>query len=185
MQSQGCSLSRIMPGGSLVEAELPVSTVTALVPLLPSLVALIVAAPAATAVTSPLSFTVATEALLHDQMTTRPGSGVLSEVSVRALSCACPPSRIWAVAGLTFTTLTEAVTRVRKVCALSQAPIDSSAMTGAASGRQNLGMLMGARLESSQGVTAATRGPPLRRPPDVPTYVALRLHRYGLPLKRV
>ena len=146
MQSQGCSLIRIMPGGSLVEA-LPVSTVMALVPLFPSLVAVIVAEPAATAVTSPLSFTVATEALLLDQMTTRPGSGVFAEVSVRALSCACPPSRIWAVAGLTFTTFTEAVTRVRKICALSQAPVDSSAMTGAASRilrAQNRSIVMGA-----------------------------------------
>src|SRR5882762_1274031 len=147
MQSQGCSLIRIMPGGSLVEAELAVSTVMALVPLFPSLVAVIAAEPAATAVTSPLSSTVATEALLLDQTTTRPVSGVFSEVSVTALSCACAPGRIWAVAGLTFTTFTEAVTRIRKFCALSQAPVDSGAMTGAASRivrAQDLSIIMGA-----------------------------------------
>ena len=49
-------------------------TVTDAVPLLPSLVAVIVAEPGVTPETSPELFTVATDVLLLDQVTTRPDS---------------------------------------------------------------------------------------------------------------
>src|SRR5439155_25301820 len=71
------------PAALFAEAGLPVThatatlvTVIADVPLFPSLAAVIVADPAALLVTNPPAFTLATEVLLLDQVTTRPDSAL-------------------------------------------------------------------------------------------------------------
>src|SRR5437899_209537 len=81
-------------------------TVTVALPLCPSLVAVIVAEPAAAPVTEPLLVTVATEALLLDQDTTRPDSGVPFASFGVATSCTVAPTKTDAAAGLTLTDAT-------------------------------------------------------------------------------
>src|SRR6266566_701156 len=73
----------VWPAGTLAGAGLTVTdatgtlvTVIADVPLFPSLAAVIVADPAALLVTNPPVFTLATEVLLLDQVTTRPDSAL-------------------------------------------------------------------------------------------------------------
>src|SRR5436190_20290733 len=86
----------------------PVDAVTVMLalPLCPSLVAVIVAEPAVTPLTSPLPFTVATDVLLLDQVTTRPVSGLpLASFGV-AVSCAVCPTCTLAGDGLTLTVAT-------------------------------------------------------------------------------
>src|SRR3989441_712380 len=84
----------------------PAVTVIAAEPVCPSLVAVIVAVPATTPPTSPLPFTVATDALLVAHVTTRPPSGVpLASFGV-AVSCVVAPTGTLAVAGLTATDAT-------------------------------------------------------------------------------
>src|SRR5947208_681074 len=82
-------------------------TVIADVPLWPSLVAVMVTGPpAATPVTSPLPFTLATVALLADQVTVRPVNTLpLASVSVAVSGCVCPACTL-AAAGLTVTEAT-------------------------------------------------------------------------------
>jgi len=76
------------------------------VPLCPSLVAVIVAVPATTPLTRPLPFTVATDVLLLDHVTTRPVRGLpLASFGV-AVSCTVWPAATLAVAGLTVTDAT-------------------------------------------------------------------------------
>src|SRR5438552_18671955 len=87
--------------GSGVPPLLGVVTVIAAPALLPSLVAVIVAPPTATAVTRPLPLTVATEASLVDQATTRPANPFPCESLGVAVSCTVCPSAILATAGLT------------------------------------------------------------------------------------
>src|SRR6266513_3110686 len=99
-------------GLTVTEATGTGVTVIADVPLLPSDVAVIVAEPATTPLTSPLPFTVATEVLLLDQVTTRPVSGLpLASFGV-AVSCrVCPTARL-AGDGLTVTVATGTVVTV-------------------------------------------------------------------------
>src|SRR2546425_8849692 len=81
-------------------------TVIVAVPVWPSLVAVIVAAFAATADTRPLALTVATDALLVVQVTTRPVSGLpLASFGV-AVSCTVCPACTLADAGLTVSDAT-------------------------------------------------------------------------------
>jgi len=95
-------------------------TVTVAVPVLPSLVAVIVAAPAATADTRPLALTVATDALLVVQITTRPDSGLPPASFAVAVSCTVCPTCALAVAGLTVTDATG--TRVTVIAAPPACP---------------------------------------------------------------
>src|SRR6266513_2125634 len=99
-------------GLTVTEATGTGVTVIADVPPLPSDVAVIVAEPATTPLTSPLPFTVATEVLLLDQVTTRPVSGLpLASFGV-AVSCrVCPTARL-AGDGLTVTVATGTVVTV-------------------------------------------------------------------------
>src|SRR5438046_1880423 len=86
----------------------PVDAVTVMLalPLCPSLVAVIVAEPAVTPLTSPLPFTVATDVLLLDQVTTRPVSGLpLASFGV-AVSCTVCPATTLPGDGLTVTEAT-------------------------------------------------------------------------------
>jgi hypothetical protein len=89
-----------------------VVTVIAAVPLRPSLKAVTVAAPAATPVTRPLPVTVATDALLVVQVTTRPDSGLPPASFGVAVSCVVCPICTLAVAGLTVTEATGTVVTV-------------------------------------------------------------------------
>src|SRR5712671_448898 len=109
MQFQDCSLIRIMPGGSLVDPELPVATVTALVPFCPSLEAVIVAGPANTPVTSPATFTVATGRLLLTHVTLRPVRTLPPASRSVVANCCVAPTGRFAVAGFTVTDATGAV----------------------------------------------------------------------------
>ena len=81
-------------------------TVIVAVPVWPSLVAVMVAAPAATADTRPLALTVATDALLVVQVTTRPDSGLPPASFGVAVSCTVCPACTLAVAGVTATDAT-------------------------------------------------------------------------------
>ena len=89
-----------------------VVTVIAAVPLCPSLVAVIVAAPAARAVTSPRSSTLATFALLVDQITARPVREFPLPSSGVAVSCTVCPTRAVAAGGVTTTWTTGGVVPV-------------------------------------------------------------------------
>src|SRR6266853_1794759 len=81
-------------------------TVMADVPLCPSLAAVIVADPAAPLVTNPPAFTLATEVLLLDQVTTRPVSALpLASFGVAVSWIVCP-CWILAEAGVTVTDAT-------------------------------------------------------------------------------
>src|SRR6266566_395335 len=93
-------------GLTVTDATGTLVTVIADVPVFPSLVAVIVAEPATTPLTRPLAFTLATDVLLLDQVTTRPASGVpLASFGV-AVSCTVWPCGTLAGAGLTVTELT-------------------------------------------------------------------------------
>jgi hypothetical protein len=82
------------------------ATATVAVPERPSLVAVIVADPGATAVTSPVLDTVATVVPELDHVTVRPSRAApLADCGV-AVSCAIPPTKICAVAGVTTTLAT-------------------------------------------------------------------------------
>jgi hypothetical protein len=72
-----CPATTVADAGlTVTEATGTLVTVIAAVPLLPSLAAVIVADPAALLVTNPPVFTLATEGLLLDQVTTRPDSAL-------------------------------------------------------------------------------------------------------------
>jgi hypothetical protein len=73
------------------------------VPAFPSLVAVIMAAPTETAVTSPVLFTLATAALLDDQVTKRSVTTTLFASLVSADSCCVAPAITVAEVGLTVT----------------------------------------------------------------------------------
>src|SRR3989441_3339911 len=93
-------------GPTATDATGTTLTVIAAEPDWPSLVAVIVAVPATTPPTSPLPFTVATDALLVAHVTTRPPSGVpLASFGV-AVSCPVAPTGTLAVAGLSATDAT-------------------------------------------------------------------------------
>src|SRR5204862_6241085 len=89
-----------------------VVTVTADVPVLPSDVAVMVAEPAVTPLTSPLPFTVATDVLLLDQVTTRPVSGLPFASFGVAVSCTVCPATTLAGDGLTVTVATGMIVTV-------------------------------------------------------------------------
>ena len=99
-------------GVTLTDATGTLVTLMAEVALWLSLVAVIVAEPAAPPVTSPLELTVATVALLVDQLTARPDSGFpLASLGV-AVSCTVWPVCSDAEAGLTLTDATGTVLTV-------------------------------------------------------------------------
>src|SRR6266576_55299 len=103
-----------LAGDGLTVTEATGTGVTVIrdVPLLPSDVAVIVAEPATTPLTSPLPFTVATEVLVLDQVTTRPVSGLpLASFGV-AVSCTVCPATTLAGDGLTLTEATGTCTTV-------------------------------------------------------------------------
>jgi len=79
-------------------------------PEMPPLVAVLVTEPAATAVTSPLPLTVATAALLLDQVTTAPVSAVPFASLGVAVNCTVCPTDTLADAGLTVTDATDEAT---------------------------------------------------------------------------
>src|SRR5438093_163346 len=99
-----CPASTLAGDGlTVTEATGTAVTVTTDVPLLPSDVAVIVAEPAVTPLTSPLPFTVATDVLLLDQVTTRPVSGLPFASLGVAVSCTVCPATTLAGDGLTVT----------------------------------------------------------------------------------
>jgi hypothetical protein len=82
-------------------------TVSVAVPVFPSLVAVMVTVPAATAVAKPVElFTVATLAVLVDQVTVRPVRMLPLESFGVAVNCCVAPTAIEAVAGATATVAT-------------------------------------------------------------------------------
>src|SRR5206468_3231807 len=89
-----------------------VVTVTTAVPDLPSLVARIVAVPALTAVTSPLEFTVATDAESDDQVIVRPLNVRPAESRRVALRRSLSLTRMPAAPGVTVTDATGATVTV-------------------------------------------------------------------------
>src|SRR5207302_1079800 len=82
------------------------ATLIAAEPLCPSLVAVIVTAPAATPVTSPLADTVAIAGFELVHVSARPVSTFPAASLGVALSCVVPPTKTFAVAGLTVTDAT-------------------------------------------------------------------------------
>jgi len=93
-------------GLTVTDATGTLVTVIADVPLFPSLAAVIVADPAAPLVTNPPAFTLATEVLLLDQVTTRPVSALpLASFGVAVSWIVCP-CWILAEAGVTVTDAT-------------------------------------------------------------------------------
>jgi hypothetical protein len=100
-------------------------TVIVAVADLVSLVAVIVALPAATPVTRPVALTLATAAMLDDQVGVRPVRVFPAASSVVAVSCWAPPTVIVAVDGLTVTLDTSTVT---VTCAEADAAPDVAVM---------------------------------------------------------
>src|SRR5207253_1363090 len=94
------------------EATDTFATVTVAMPLFPSLVAVIVTDPAATPVTRPVADTVAIAGLALVHMMARPASTLPAASFGVAVSCAVPPTKTVAVAGLTTTEATGTVDTV-------------------------------------------------------------------------